>query len=105
MTNYLENIYECNKCGKVFCSNHRLYEDHICTIFAKEIELNIKSGKLLHGDLHKYEEIERNNKLFKKICHRLIVVNVKQKINKTYNEKSRSKLSITNCKAKRLPIG
>lgn len=43
---YLGNRWKCDKCSLIFCSGHRLYEKHNCSVYEEEVNNFKKDGKL-----------------------------------------------------------
>lgn len=52
------NQWTCKKCSLIFCSTHRLYENHNCLVYEQEINDFKKEGKLFKCDINQLIKVK-----------------------------------------------
>lgn len=63
----LLNRWPCSYCNKIFCSGHRMYEDHNCGIYNEIKTKQNNSGTLFHSnELYQFEKMFKLSKVIDK---------------------------------------
>lgn len=56
----LVSRFTCNLCNKIYCTSHRHYEKHNCSVFNSQKD----GSQLFYGEMEKYLILHNMNKLF-----------------------------------------